>query len=85
MVKHTQTIRRLLPTICLTVFHHFVELALKALTIFRPVLHFYTSGFLAFSGGIDKELLPDIGLLNLKDNLFPITGFPIKWLKFETC
>ena len=31
MVKHTQTIRRLLPTNCLSVFDHFVELALKEL------------------------------------------------------
>ena len=28
MVKHTQTIRRLLPTNCLSVFDHFVRLAL---------------------------------------------------------
>ena len=31
MVKHNQTIRRLLPTNCLSVFGHFVELALKGL------------------------------------------------------
>ena len=31
MVKHTQTIRRLLPTNCLSVFDHFVGLALKEL------------------------------------------------------
>ena len=31
MVKHTQTIRRNLPTNCLSVFHHFVGLALKGL------------------------------------------------------
>ena len=30
-VKHTQTIRRLLPTNCLSVFDHFVGLALKRL------------------------------------------------------
>ena len=29
MVKHTQTIHRLLPTNCLSVFHHFVMLALN--------------------------------------------------------
>ena len=33
MVKHTQTIRRLLPTNCLSVFDHFVGLALKELKI----------------------------------------------------
>ena len=31
-VKHTQTIHRLLPTNCLSVFDHFVGLALKRLT-----------------------------------------------------
>ena len=31
MVKHTQAIRRLLPTNCLSVFDHFVGLALKGL------------------------------------------------------
>ena len=31
MVKHTQTIRRQKPMNCLTVFDHFVELALKVL------------------------------------------------------
>ena len=31
MVKHTQTIGQLLPTNCLSVFSHFVGLALKGL------------------------------------------------------
>ena len=31
MVKHTQTIRRLLPTNCLSVFDHFMGLAHKDL------------------------------------------------------
>ena len=31
MVKHTQIIRRLLPTNCLSAFDHFVVLALKGL------------------------------------------------------
>ena len=34
-VKHTQTIRRLLPTNCLSVFDHFVGLALKGLRELR--------------------------------------------------
>ena len=37
MVKHTQTIRWLLPTNCLSVFDHFVELALKGL---KGAIHF---------------------------------------------
>ena len=31
MIKHTQKIRRLLPTNCLSVFDHFVGLVLKGL------------------------------------------------------
>ena len=37
MVKHTQTIRLLLPTNFLSVFEHFVGLALKGL---KPILNF---------------------------------------------
>ena len=33
MVKHTQTIRRLLPMNCLSVFDHFVGLVLKGLML----------------------------------------------------
>ena len=33
MVKHTETIRRLLPMECLSVFDHFVGLAIKGLTV----------------------------------------------------
>ena len=33
MVKHTQTVRRLTPRNCLSVFDHFVELELKGLTL----------------------------------------------------
>ena len=36
MVKHTQTIRRLLPMNCLSVFDYFVGLALKGLTSVPP-------------------------------------------------
>ena len=47
MVKHTQTTRRLFPTNCLSVFEHFVEVALEGLilefngrisNIFKPFL-----------------------------------------------
>ena len=34
MVKHAQTVRRLLPTNCLSVFEHFMGLALKGLTTY---------------------------------------------------
>ena len=33
MFKHTQTIRRLLPTNCLSMFDHFVGLVLKGLKL----------------------------------------------------
>ena len=33
MVKHTETIRGLLPMECLGVFDHFMELAIKGLTL----------------------------------------------------
>ena len=38
MVKHTETIRRLLPTNFLSVFDHFVEFALKGLTLEENVM-----------------------------------------------
>ena len=37
MVKHTQTIRRQKPTNCLSVFDHFVGLALKGLKVQSPI------------------------------------------------
>ena len=39
MVKHTQTIRRLLPTNYLSVFDHFVGLSLKGLTCIKSLRH----------------------------------------------
>ena len=38
MVQHTQTIRRLLPMNCLSVFNHFLGLALKGLNILTETL-----------------------------------------------
>ena len=38
MAKHSQTIRQQQPTNCLSVFSHFVGLALKGLTCFSNVL-----------------------------------------------
>ena len=40
-VKHTQTIRRLLPTTSLSVFDHFVGVALKVARVFNIKLFFY--------------------------------------------
>ena len=39
MVKHSQTIRRLLPTNCLSVFDHFVGFALKGMKYFAKRLN----------------------------------------------
>ena len=36
MVKHAQTFHRLFPANCLSVFDHFVGLALKGLNVLRP-------------------------------------------------
>ena len=41
MVKHTQTICRLLPTNCLSVFDHFVGLALIGLKVIKHILVLY--------------------------------------------
>ena len=43
MVKQTQTIRRLLPTNCLSVFNHFVGLTLKGLTTYTFTKKIYHS------------------------------------------
>ena len=37
MVQHTQIIRRLLPTNCLSVFDHLVKLAIKGLNEFKQI------------------------------------------------
>ena len=45
MVKHTQTIRRLWPTNCLSIFDHFAGLVLKGLTLLtlaEIIVLFYT-------------------------------------------
>ena len=39
MVKHTQAIRRLLPTNCLGVFQHFKELAFTGLSNCSEIIH----------------------------------------------
>ena len=47
MVKHTQTIRRLLPTNFLSMFDHFVGLTHKGLVLFHflvLVVHFVING-----------------------------------------
>ena len=41
MVKHTQTIRRQQPMTCLSVFDHFVGLALRGLKTKKIDLNFY--------------------------------------------
>ena len=59
MVKHTQTIRRLMPTNCLSVFDHFVGLALKGftkaqwLTCFVPLFSFIST--VLYSATLDRK------------------------------
>ena len=64
MDKHTQTIRRNLSTNCMSVFDHFVGLALKGLTIFSEIILFYVTEVIF--------LIPKIlGLQNVADIFFP--------------
>ena len=62
MVKHTQTIRRLLPTNCLNVFNHFVGLALKGLSDAgrRPVMLVYVH-----SNEINEKFDVDLWLIKV--------------------
>ena len=66
MVEHTQTIRRQQSTNCMSVFGHFVGLALKALKK-SPIKSFWKILFAAclesFSRLTHKELEPFIKLL----------------------
>ena len=45
MVKHTQAICRQQSTNCLSVFDHFVELALKGLKLFGSIKQIFSSVF----------------------------------------
>ena len=44
MVKHTQRIRRQQPTICLSVFDHFVGLALKRMNASFALVDYESGG-----------------------------------------
>ena len=55
MVKHIQAIRLMLPTNCLSVFDHFVGLALKKSTYFTPVYHFNIFWKRQNISGIEKK------------------------------
>ena len=75
MVKHTQTIHRLLPTNCLRVFDHILGLALKGLrlTHFRPIpgVSMKSSGnrrAFCFQGILKKNF----GLIALSKSMFTI-------------
>ena len=65
MIKHTQTICRLLPTNCLSVFDYFVGLALKGLNFKLLGITFYeqrirTSGYIfRYNNYLTVEILKD--------------------------
>ena len=62
MVKHTQTIRRLLPTNCLSVFDHFVKSALKGLSLCHvEIRHMISSAYQFTSLNIDEVISIQIG------------------------
>ena len=48
MVKHTQTIRWLQSTNCLSMFDHFVELALKALTRTKTLTNLFLKALMNY-------------------------------------
>ena len=56
MVKHIQTIRRQQPTNCLSVFDHFVKLALKGLIIYLFISLRITTTLKTVKGWIVKAL-----------------------------
>ena len=77
MVKHTQTIRRLLPTNCLSVLDHFVGLALKSLLSNK-----YNNTFSAsFS---DSILIPLSNLKKRKTDMVTQSVFTCSKLTIET-
>ena len=77
MVKHTQTICRLLPTNCLSVFDHFVKLALKGLKFvnqnFLPfeIKYFGKNASMYFNGVFIYNNF------NIRRSTFEIAGFYI--------
>ena len=75
MVKHSQTIRRELPTICLSVFDHFVGLALKGLTSYWK--HYQCLGFHSVNTRI--FVYPSVGMKIL---CYKPRGFLLKSLRF---
>ena len=82
MVKHTQTIRRQLPTTCLDVFDHFVGLALKEL---RTNFSFYEPlGFtlykLNFGNWVDLKLFHDGGRYHIQTS--PLICSVNQWTGF---
>ena len=56
MVKHIQTIRRLLPANCLSVFDHTVRLALNGLILLTMTLHIHLLKSLIISRAVSKQV-----------------------------
>ena len=65
MVKHTQTIRRLLPTNCLRVFNHFVGLACKGLKGKDIIMNSILVETLLVQGVDEQEKNTEIIVLNV--------------------
>ena len=59
MVKHTQTIRRLVPTNCLNVFHHFVGLALKGLNEIKGLSSNFSFNIKRIKESLLTSILPE--------------------------
>ena len=83
MVKHTQTIRRLLPTNSLSVFDHFVGLALKVAHVVNIKLFFYGLILLWFDN-INKVMQNPIQKFRQSSIVFEKSGFLSEKLKTLT-
>ena len=73
MVKHTQTIRRQQPTNCLSLFDHFVGLALKGLSnsFVNQILRSRTSRLIVFcKKGVLKDFTKFTGKTPVAESLF---------------
>ena len=70
MAKHTQTIRRLFPANCFSVFHHFVKLALKGWKTWQgPIFLRVLYSLEAVNGRCSMKKLFWKTLHNLQENI----------------
>ena len=66
MVKHAETIRQLLPTNCLSVFDHFVELVFKGLSEISVTFYLMHGSLWDFSISLVRTISQLKQILNTK-------------------